>query len=260
MIALFGAVFMASLLGSLHCAGMCGAFVAFAVAGSDDPKRPAPRWALATAYNLGRLATYTLLGAVAGWIGSAVDLGGSAVGVRNAAAVLAGSMMVIFGLITALRLSGFKIARAPLPPGLATIVAGGHRLAAQLTPVRRALAIGLLTTLLPCGWLYAFAITAAGTANPLIGAAMMAVFWLGTLPMMAALGAGIQSLAGPLRQKVPVATAVILVVVGLYTIVGRFRVPPLASSHPTTLVSTHEDGPIGRVPGDQDKLPCCNGN
>lgn len=259
MIALFGAVLTASLLGSLHCAGMCGAFVAFAVAGDHPEGRPAPRWALASAYNLGRLLTYTLLGAIAGLVGSAVDLGGGAVGVRNAAAVAAGAIMIGFGLVTALRLWGVKIARFPLPPGLGTLVARGHRVACNLTPVRRAVAIGLLTTLLPCGWLYAFAVTAAGTASPFLGAATMAVFWLGTLPMMAALGVGIQSLAGPLRQKVPIATALLLVVVGMYTIVGRLRVPSLAEGH-AAIVQTSDEGPIGRVPGTEDDLPCCNGN
>ena len=56
MIALIGAVLVASLLGSLHCAGMCGAFVAFAVIGS--PGHQPSRVALNTAYNLGRLITY----------------------------------------------------------------------------------------------------------------------------------------------------------------------------------------------------------
>lgn len=57
-------------------------------------------------------------------------------------------------------------------------------------PVVRAAATGLFTTLLPCGWLYAFVVTAAGTGSgtPLHGAALMAVFWLGTLPMMLTVG------------------------------------------------------------------------
>lgn len=258
MIPLMGAVLVASLLGSLHCAGMCGAFVAFAVA-SDESASPR-RWRLNVAYNIGRLVTYCLLGAVAGTIGAAVDLGGAAVGVRDGAAMLAGGVMVVFGVVTVLRLNGVRIARLPLPAALSKFVAAGHRVAMQWTPVRRALAIGLLTTLLPCGWLYAFAVTAAGTANPAYGAATMAVFWLGTLPVMAALGAGLQSLAGPLRRKVPMATALLLVAVGVFTIFGRFQVPSLAGRVRGAQLVV-DDRPIGLPTGTtQQELPCCNGN
>ncbi len=261
MIPLFSAVLLASLLGSLHCAGMCGAFVAFAVAGVDE-RAPAglrpPRWLLNASYNGGRLITYTILGAIAGALGSAVDFGGSAVGVQRSAAILAGAIMVGFGLVTALRLSGVRIARLPLPPGLDRLVTAGHRAAMRLSPARRALAIGMLTTLLPCGWLYAFAVTAAGTAHPLLGAGTMAVFWAGTLPVMASLGAGIQSLAGPLRRRVPLATAVILVIVGLFTIVGRLRMPPVGPPDSATLL-INDQAAIGRVQGlDPSNMPCCN--
>jgi sulfite exporter TauE/SafE len=259
MLALLGAVFTASLLGSLHCTGMCGAFIAFAVAGDDANAAPVAKWKLNTAYNLGRLVTYALLGAIAGGVGSAVDLGGDAVGIRDGAAILAGLVMVLFGTVTVLRLGGFRIARLPLPPGLDRVVTRGHRAAMGLTPVRRAAMIGLLTTLLPCGWLYAFAISAAGTADPLLGAVTMAVFWLGTLPLMAALGAGIQKLAGPLRQKVPLATAMLLVCMGLYTVIARFDVPSLARVMDAELHEADHDVIGIPVGSDPSSLPCCHG-
>ena len=84
-----------------------------------------------------------------------------------------------------------------------------------------ALVIGLLTTLLPCGWLYAFAITAAGTASPLWGGATMAAFWLGTLPVMVSLGTCVQKLTGVVGARLPVITATVVIVVGLWTLVGR---------------------------------------
>ncbi|VAX40404.1 hypothetical protein MNBD_PLANCTO03-914, partial [hydrothermal vent metagenome] len=64
MSALIVSVFLASLLGSMHCAGMCGAFVAFAV-GLDDPEAARKRVRLHMAYNAGRLTTYVTLGAIA---------------------------------------------------------------------------------------------------------------------------------------------------------------------------------------------------
>ena len=169
MTALISAVFIASLLGSMHCAGMCGAFVAFAVAGDGRPQ--ASRASLNAAYNGGRLITYVALGAIAGSLGAALDLGGSMLGVQRTAAIAAGVMMIGFGGLAILRASGTRIPRLPLPGTLQRFVAAGHRIAFDLPPMTRALVVGLLTTLLPCGWLYAFAITAAGTASPALGAA-----------------------------------------------------------------------------------------
>ena len=119
------------------------------------------------------------------------------------------------------------------------------------SPVRRALVIGLLTTLLPCGWLYAFAAVAGGTASPLLGGLTMAVFWLGTLPVLVSLGVGVQRLSGVLGQKLPHATAIALILVGLWTLVGRggLDAASLAAQQPvvsdteaaTTTVQTIDD-------------------
>lgn len=222
MTALAGAVFIASLLGSAHCAGMCGAFLAFAVAG--DQQASPNKAALHAAYNGGRLITYMTLGAFAGFLGAALDLGGSMVGLQRTAAALAGTMMVFIGLIAILRVSGIHIRKLPIPGAMQRLALQGHRAAAAMPPFSRALATGLLTTLLPCGWLYAFVITAAGTGNPGWGAATMAVFWLGTLPMMIGLGIGLQMLTGRLRRHLPIATSLLIVIVGLWTISGRWSI------------------------------------
>jgi len=101
------------------------------------------------------------------------------------------------------------------------LLALGHHAAMGLSPTRRALVIGLLTTLLPCGWLYAFAAVAAGTASPALGALTMAVFWLGTLPVLVSLGAGVQRLTGAMGRRLPHLTALVLIAVGLWTLIGR---------------------------------------
>ena len=220
MLALIGAVFVASLFGSMHCAGMCGAFVAFAV-GSGQPATSASRTALNMSYNLGRLFTYLALGTVAGALGGALDLGASMVGIQRAAAILAGALMILVGVIAVLRSSGVRIPRAPLPPFMTRLAMRAHARAFGLPPMARAAAVGLLTTLLPCGWLYAFVIAAAGTGGALTGALTMAVFWAGTLPVLMTLGLGIQSLTGPLRRRLPMATAILLVLVGTYTVAAR---------------------------------------
>ncbi|HEX4924218.1 MAG TPA: sulfite exporter TauE/SafE family protein, partial [Bdellovibrionales bacterium] len=156
-------VFTASLLGSLHCAGMCGPI----------QQAAAPR---AGHYHAGRLFAYVALGAAAGALGESL-----LERVQNPAFALAA------GLVFALTL---------LAIGVSTIRGGlgRHGLAFKflnrawahafrLKDARvRSLALGLLTPLLPCAWLYTFLAGAALTESPLWGAAFMGAFGAGTLP------------------------------------------------------------------------------
>ena len=216
---LVAAILVASLLGSPHCAGMCGAFVCFYAAG------PRAGAAAHAAYNLGRLASYVTLGALAGALGGRLDAAGELAGVARAAAVVSGTLMVAWG---ASRLAAAYGVRVGVSGGAVGVPAAlRQRLGAVLRrmrdrpPVARAAATGLVTTLLPCGWLYAFVVTAAGTGSARAGALVMAIFWAGTLPAMAALGVGAQRLAGPLARRLPVVSAAALVALGLLTIGGR---------------------------------------
>lgn len=255
MLALFAAVLLSSLLGSTHCAGMCGAFLAFAVGTPEGGARPSSKIALNSAYNCGRLLTYITLGAIAGGLGAALDLGGSLVGVQRIAACLAGAVMVAFGGIAVLRHFGVRIARVPLPSALVRLAKAGHERAFELPPLARAGAVGLLTTLLPCGWLYAFVVIAAGTASPLSGLMVMAAFWLGTLPMMATLGFGVQALAGPLRAKLPLITSLVLVGAGVWTLLGRMALPSIAAPGPSQPMSVEES--INRASNVEGDCPLC---
>jgi sulfite exporter TauE/SafE len=180
---------------------------------------------LQAAYHGGRLVSYALLGAICGILGAAADLGGSMVGLHRLAAFLAGGMMVLVGIVAVLRHSGLRVPMPPLPGFLQRVVVVGQRAAMSLAPLPRALSIGLLSALLPCGWLYAFAIIAAGTGSGLWGAAILTAFWLGTVPVLASLGIGVQAFTGTLGRRIPLVTAVAIVLLGLYTIVDRLAVP-----------------------------------
>lgn len=219
MTALVSAVFVASLLGSLHCAGMCGAFVAFAM--GDGAGSRAARARLSVAYHGGRLITYIVLGVAAGSVGALLDLGGALAGISEAAMFLSGSVMVLFGFSAVMAVFGKRPIRMPVPDSMHKVLMMGQRAAMRFSPVRRAMAIGLLTTLLPCGWLYAFAAVAAGTSSPVLGGLTMAVFWAGTLPALVSLGAGVQRISGVLGNMLPHATSVMLIVAGAWTLVGR---------------------------------------
>lgn len=259
MIALVTAVFLASLLGSLHCAGMCGGFMAFAVytptiRGQPARVRPS-RLALLSLYNAGRLVTYTILGGIAGSVGAAVDLGGTAVGLQRLAAIIAGFMIAMFGAAMLASARGVRVPRCSAPAPLRSMAQRGHQAALRVGPGSRALIVGLLTTLLPCGWLYAFAITAAGTASPSLGALTMATFWLGTLPVMVSLGVGVQRLAGVMCRHLPTITASVLIIVGLTMVVSRAALPSMSSISASNRADVLSTDHIMSLP--QAGLPCC---
>ncbi len=220
MIPLLATVFLASLVGSLHCIGMCGPFVAF-YSGSDG-SAGVRRLLSHTAYSSGRLATYALFGLAAGAVGAALDVAGSLAGVQRIAAIVAGSIMVLWGILALLQLRGVRIFRHASGNGrISVLLRRGFSLVGDKPPVIRAAVVGLLSGLLPCGWLWAFVVTAAGTGGALKGAAVMTAFWAGTVPALLAVGFGAQLLSAPMRRHVPAVTAILLVGLGLVAILGR---------------------------------------
>jgi sulfite exporter TauE/SafE len=249
------AVLLASLFGSLHCAGMCGPLVALAV-GGPDARTTRSRLLLHVAYHGGRLVTYTFLGAVCGLLGAALDRGGNLVGLQRAAAYLAGVTMVLIGVAAVLRYTGVRLPHLPLQRNLQRVLVIGQRAALGWRPLPRALTIGLLTALLPCGWLYAFAIIAAGTGGALLGAGVMVAFWIGTVPVLVSLGVGIQTLTGTLGRRLPLATAILILLFGLYSISDRLLTP--AGAFEPLIQSLGEGDTQERVRAVQHvKPPCC---
>ena len=250
------AVLVASLFGSLHCAGMCGPLAAFAVGGSQR-RTSGMRVGVHLAYHGGRLTTYGLLGAIAGLVGAALDLGGTLVGLSRIAAVLAGTGMIAVGLIAVLRSMGGSWPQLPVPGGLQRWVLAGQRVALHWGPLPRAAAIGLLTAFLPCGWLYAFVIIAGGTGSLAAGAAVMIAFWLGTVPVLASLGVGLETLTGVLGRRLPLVTALVLVVLGLLTLADRMGA---ARDVFAARAATGTTLPQQVDAADEELPPCCRQN
>lgn len=217
------AVFGASLLGSLHCFGMCGGFVGVYAAGA-----PKGAWGHHVTYSLGRLLTYVMLGVLAGTLGSAVDF---AVGGR-VAAVVAGLLIVAWGGVLLAQTAGWSFG-GRAPSWMHGVLARVLPRLAHRPPIVRALILGMASTALPCGWLYSFAASAAGTGSAEGGALLMAAFWAGTVPAMLGAGFGFQRLGRLLGPKLGVLMPVALIVVGLFTIVQR---TPMSGSAPQETV------------------------
>ena len=230
MSAMVFGVFVSSLLGSLHCAGMCGPLVA-AYAGMPGSEAPWRRRAMAhAAYSAGRLAAYLALGALAGTFGAAVDHAAAWAGISRAAAIVSGALIALWGLHAFLAAHGMRVPRLSPPSPLKRALGVAMRAVAARPQALRAAILGLGSALLPCGWLYAFVVTAAGTGSAPAGTLVMAVFWTGTLPVMLAFGEVVSRLSGPLRRHVPATCAVVLMIMGLWTVFGRAQMGPFAAA------------------------------
>ncbi len=225
MIEVLASVLGASLLGSPHCAGMCGGFVSF-YAGANGA-RPLSH----AAYNAGRLVSYVTLGALAGLAGAGLDRAGGHAGLPQTAALVAGSFMVLWGVGALLAAAGVRLPAPAFARPAHHLVAAVLRRLADRPPVVRAAAMGLVTTLLPCGFLHVFVATAAGTGSPLRGALLLAAFWLGTVPVMAGLGVLAQRAIAPLRARLPLVSAALVVVAGVLTLAGKLHLATAGAAH-----------------------------
>jgi uncharacterized protein len=215
--------FFLGLVGSVHCAGMCGPLaLAVPVCGSGG-------WAVLTSrviYNAGRISTYMLLGALAGAAGKTLALAG----LQRWIALGSGLALLLFALASIAGLSfgaakPFAFARRAMPFLL------------RKPTSFSVYALGVLNGLLPCGLAYAACI-AAGSGGSLQRAVIyMAFFGLGTLPVLLAFG-----LAGPwmrsrfkfriphLAATVSILLAGVLIIRGLS--LGSAISPDLSSGHP----------------------------
>ena len=202
------AVFLIGLVGSAHCAGMCGGFVV-ALAQMGGGRRFHLNQAL---YYAGKTSAYALLGALAGGLGSA--LGGAFASAQHALGLALGLVLVVIGLGLAgalRRLEGTRLwTRVPgLGRALGGLIARGGPLAVA--------GLGALNGLLPCGLVYgvlALAATAGGAGQ---GALVMATFGLATVPALYLTGlAG--SLARPAwRARLGRLSGVLMIALGLLT-------------------------------------------
>ncbi|QDV10034.1 hypothetical protein Poly30_55950 [Planctomycetes bacterium Poly30] len=255
------AIFAASLVGSMHCAGMCGPLMAVVMAkpqgsgasGSEGSAR------LLGYYHGARGVAYAVLGAAAGAAGQLADLAGVLAGLQPIAATLAAATLVLTGVLIGLRHLGASVPHVRLPKAFLTRVQALQRRAFRLPPAARALAIGACTALLPCGWLYAFATLAAGTASPLLGALVMVAFWAGSVPILSAVGLGVRGAGGLMSPKLRPAFSVVLIAVGAWAILGRAQLDAgfLVAHAADERAESLEEGTV--LPSAGEPMPCCSG-
>ncbi len=177
----FWVAFGMGLTGSLHCVGMCGP-IALSLP-YRGPGRLATLGNIAM-YNLGRVATYSAMGLLFGLIGQGLHLAG----LQSFFSVGVGVLLLLAALLS-INLEE-RINRLPFLARLKGWVSRQLGALLRHSGPGRLFGVGMLNGLLPCGMVYMAIFGALSAGGVLDGMAFMALFGLGTLPMMAAIALG----------------------------------------------------------------------
>src|SRR5690606_31382587 len=172
----------------------------------------------------GKLAARTVLGAVLGAGGGAVQL---STGARTWLQIGAGLLIIAFGLAQ-LGVPGFRGIVIEPPASWMRVLRKRARSQAAMAPT----VLGVLTVLIPCGVTLSVAALALASGSPWWGAAIMAVFVLGTSPLFAVLGYAARVAATAWRGRLALATGLVVLAMGFYTLNGGLELAgsPLAAS------------------------------
>ena len=179
------AIISVALLGSLgHCIGMCGGFiVAYSSAKIDPNSSKISQFFSHLFYSLGRVSSYTILGAIFGYVGSVIAFSKTSTGYLYFGI---GILMVLMGLSLMGKIKFLTSLEC-------TISSDGliKRIFSSLIHSKSYFSfygLGVLNGLLPCGLVYFFAISAVATSSMLGGALVMFIFGLSTIPALLGFG------------------------------------------------------------------------
>lgn len=209
------AAFAVGVLGGVHCLGMCGGIVgAISVSHAQSAS---PAWPRLLAYNLGRMSSYVIAGALAGLVGAAL-LGALPQGQR-----LLELLAAVFLILLGLYLGGWW-------PILARLERVGGRFWRRIEPLGRrfipvrhagqAFVVGGLWGWLPCGLVYSVLVWTLASGSAANGALLMAAFALGTLPNLMLMGLFAARLARFVRdERVRQGAGGLLIAYGVWRIV-----------------------------------------
>ena len=176
------------------------------------------------AFLTGKLISHTVLGALLGALGGVAQL---SLRVSMAVQLIAGAVILVFGLAQ-LGVPGLRRITIEPPMSFSRLVLRSTRSQAAFAPGL----LGLASILIPCGVTLSVEALALTSGSALAGAATMAVFVLGTSPLFAVLGYAVRKAATAWRGRLALATGIVLVVMGLFTINGGLELAgsPLAAS------------------------------
>jgi sulfite exporter TauE/SafE len=215
------AAFVVGLLGGGHCVGMCGGIVGALTFGlpASVQSRLINTFPYQLGYNLGRITSYVVAGAIMGGLGVLLTQAVPVYIAQQVLLVIASAFMILLGLY----LGGWWT-------GLARIERLGNLLwikiepfARKLLPVKspwQAWVLGLVWGWIPCGLVYSMLVWTVSAGSVAKGAGLMLAFGLGTLPNLFLMGVLAGSLAHWLKDiRVRRGAGLIVILFGVVTLV-----------------------------------------
>ncbi|RXJ78799.1 beta-carotene 15,15'-monooxygenase [Arcobacter sp. F155] len=208
-------------LGSFgHCIGMCGGIVvAYSSTKVNSTWNKTKQASSHVLYSFGRITTYVILGAIFGFVGSVVTFDNTTNGILL---IVTGILMVLVGLSLSGKLKFLTSIEHSVSKS--ELYQKSFRKLLSSDSLFSFYFLGMLNGLLPCGFVYVFAITAASTASAIWGAFVMLIFGLSTLPAMFSLGFFVGIFKQVALRNLFITLASILVILfGVYTIYNGYN-------------------------------------
>src|SRR5690606_30457501 len=162
-------------LGSFHCVGMCGP-IAFLL--PVDHKNQVEKAGQIFLYHFGRIIAYSVIGLLFGLIGKSLNLFGA----QQQLSIIVGAVMLLVVIIPAQTFNKYNFSK-PIFKVISKVKSALGKELKKKTP-DTFLTIGLLNGFLPCGLVYMAVFGAVASGSPWSGSLYMAVFGLGTMPLM----------------------------------------------------------------------------
>ena len=214
------------LLGSFHCVGMCGP-IAFML--PVDRNNNLKKLGQIFLYHFGRILAYSIIGLAFGLVGKSLNL----FGFQQQLSIIIGVLMLLVIFIPQKTFNKYNLSK-PVFRIISKVKSALGKELKKKTP-DTFLTIGFLNGFLPCGLVYMAIFGAIASGNALQGSLYMALFGLGTIPLMtSAIYLG-NFLNGQVRQRIRRAIPVFVVIMGcLFIVRGLGLGIPYISPKPLT--------------------------
>jgi hypothetical protein len=200
------AAFFVGLVGSLHCIGMCGPIaIALPIPDSSNLSFFTGR----ILYNLGRVVTYSFLGAILGLLGGRIAVAGA----QQVVSIILG-VLVIVAVLLPQKYKNF-FAQHPAIQKLAQPLKSNIGMLFKKGTFSAMFLIGILNGFLPCGLVYVALAGAIASGDAISGAAVMILFGLGTVPAMFAASVFGKFINIGIRTKIRKAVPVLAILLGV---------------------------------------------
>lgn len=198
--------FLIGLVGSFHCAGMCGPI---AIALPLHKGGWMNKIGGGMIYNLGRVITYSILGAIFGILGKGIHLAGF----QLWSSVVIGALMIV--IVVFPLVFGSKISLEKLFGGYSNQLLVRFQKLFHAGSMNSFFWIGLLNGILPCGLVYVAVAGAINTGDVVNAMIYMAMFGLGTIPIMLSISVAGNFISLGLRNMINRVTPYMVILLGV---------------------------------------------